>query len=807
MVLIVRWLFVFSVFGLMAQTGNNNWKYVGPKSNIYQYKGLFTSVWADEENLNNVLAGSSCGGLFATYNALNDQPIWENITDNLPYMNFGISGIVVKKNTNNKTIYISTNTGGGILTQGFGNGIFYTIDGGLHWQQIGPKGKTDSDFPLCKIIANPENQDQMVAFNQRDFFITEDAWKTFVTIKLPFHKDEEKEEITDAEYAPFEDGKIYVTTKVYSKNKAQLFVSNDHGNNWKDITPSDVACERIAIGTIRNPKFKGKFYITSGNKDIVIKYYNGLVFSPPLNTIPVRHLGASSFWCLQLKVNSVDTSVMYLSLTETSVSNDGGKSFRKIGFYNGANTHADIRDMILPKCTITGKYDRLILANDGGISVSNNFDGASNLAFRSLNGIGLSANQFWGIDVLQSDSLYIAGGTQDNGGFFIKEHKEGNNLFVCGDGYYGLVLNDSIALVLGNPPNFLSYNINNGSGGYITIPDPNCEARRPLLLKDSFIYIGYHDLWRVKTKEFVRTNSGFKNISNLPKKTDSIYGIQNRELKVVCISKSNKALLAYTNPNWNTEKNEGKLYYCNNLLGKNPEYIDISPIAGNKYVSLCRWWQVESIIADEQSENTFYMVYKDVNNSENSDVYKFIYYPDSNKAELTMINYNLKRIGFNKLKVDKQTNTLYLASNDGIYYLKLNGEDTTWKSLNFFPKVIVSDIVFNYYTNSIYVATFGRGIWGSQILSMNSIIHRISRSKIEVEPVKVDGITTIAGHKKYQINSKLIITKNSKIELKRKAKLILKEKNKVVDENNNPINLEDHVTLQKGAQIVYLSDK
>ncbi|MDZ4666189.1 MAG: hypothetical protein SGJ15_15030 [Bacteroidota bacterium] len=792
------------VFKLHSQFIPSKWTYVGPKSNSYQFKGLFLAVWADEKDLNNVMAGSQCSGLFYTQNALSENPIWKNITDNLPYMNYGVSGIVVKGNTSNRNIYISTATGGGLVVKNFGNGILHTINGGEGWEHVGPGKKNDFDFPLLGLNANADDQDQMAAFDHKTLYLTNDSWQTFYSPKLPFHNDVDNIEITEVEYAPHEKGVIYVCTRTYLKNKSQLFVTRDGGNTWKDLTPPEIACERIAMATINDATYKGKFYVTSGNSEICVHYYNGAEFSKALNAYPVSHMGASSYWCLDLKVNQVDTSVIYLSLTETSISYDGGKNFLKIGYYNGANTHADVRDMYLAKSKPHGAGDGLFLANDGGISLTNSLFGTPKIPFRSLNGTGLDANMFWGIDVLQSDSLFIAGGAQDNGGFFIKENRETNNLGNCGDGYYGLVLNDSMAMNLGNPPIVMLHNINRNSNSYVPIADNYSESRRPLILKDSFVYIGYHDIWRARVKDIVANKFEFKNVSHIVDVKDENNNLKNREIKAMCISSFNSALVGYAVPQFNTATNSGKLFYCPNVLSKKPEHIDISALCANSKIELCRWWNVESIVADEFHENKFYMIYKDPFDQKISEVFEFTYYPDSNKAELKEITYGLKKIGFNKLKLDEHSGVLYLAANDGVYCLNTIREDTIWRSLNFFPKALVSDIVLNYQTNTIYAATFGRGILSSSIPSFNNCDVKIRKSIIEKDFAKVDGKLTVFRKKRYTIKSKLIITKGSKIELKKDAKLILSSKDRVVDENNVKTDIEQFVTKHKTAQIVYL---
>jgi hypothetical protein len=103
----------------------------------------------------------------------------------------------------------------------------------------------------------------------------------------------------------------------------------------------------------------------------------------------------------------------------------------------------------------------------------------------------------------------------------------------------------------------------------------------------------------------------------------------------------------------------------------------------------------------------------------------------------------------------------------------------------------------------MYAATFGRGIWSSEIPSFSSINITIGKSRVEPDLVKVDGKLTVLKGRKYIINSKLVITKGSKIELRKGAKLILSSKERVVNEQNKKVSIEQFVIKHKTAQIIY----
>jgi len=802
-------LFIFQFIIVTAYVFGQSpvWQYLGPKTNHYQYKGLFQSVWADKTNLNLVLAGSHTGGLFLTENALSEIPQWRNITDNLPGMNYGVSGIVVQPGTNNQTIYISTYTGGGLLTSGFGIGLMVTYNGGNSWQRVGPDenyaGKKTGRFPLQSMACNTQNVNEMATWFQKDLYLTNNAWKSFRKVSLPFHADADKTEIADVEYAPFEPGKMYIATRTNNQDRSQLFLSEDYGNTWKDITPKDVIYQRIEVATINNPEFKGKYYIAYGNTDVHIKYFNGKTFSEILNSYFVKHLAAKTYWYLNFDVNEVDTSVMYISMTETSRSVDGGKTFKKIGTYNGPNTHADVRATFLAVSTPEGKNDKIFLANDGGISLSHDFNATDNVFFRNLNGNGLYANQFWGIEVLQSEKLFVSGGTQDNGAFFIKDNFESNNVHSCGDAYSGLPLNDSLAISLCFPPLTLLHNTNKNSNVRITINDPYCDARRPLFSKDSFVYIAYHDIWRAKIKDIERNKLEFENISQIPTFTVEGNNIPNKACKSFAISPFNSALLVYQSPNWERTQNNGKLYYCDNLFAKKKSFQDITSINNTSRAEINRWYQMESITADATNKHTFYYIAKDEFDATNCEIIKFTYLPDSNKAIVKEIKYNLSKNGYNKLLIDPLTNVLYLAANDGLYTLNITAGDTVWKNHHFFPRVQVSDLAFNFLTNTLYVATYGRGIYFAGIPNYGTIHKRFKRSNSLNTINKVDGIWELAARRQLKVSGKVIICSSGKIVLGRNSKLIIDKGTQWVNEFNQPINPEQFIEKRKKAHVVF----
>ncbi len=78
------------------------------------------------------------------------------------------------------------------------------------------------------------------------------------------------------------------------------------------------------------------------------------------------------------------------------------------------------------------------------------------------------------------------------------------------------------------------------------------------------------------------------------------------------------------------------------------------------------------------------------------------------------ISYNLPNIPVNCIKTVPGSGNVLIATDLGVYIL--NAGTTNWISQSAgLPNVIISDIEFNPALNKIYAATFGRGIWETDL--------------------------------------------------------------------------------------------
>jgi hypothetical protein len=78
------------------------------------------------------------------------------------------------------------------------------------------------------------------------------------------------------------------------------------------------------------------------------------------------------------------------------------------------------------------------------------------------------------------------------------------------------------------------------------------------------------------------------------------------------------------------------------------------------------------------------------------------------------ISYNLGNFPVNAVKFVWESNSILIGTDAGVFLLR-EGQGTWEDQSNGLPNVIVSDIEINEAANKIYVSTFGRGIWSSDL--------------------------------------------------------------------------------------------
>jgi Secretion system C-terminal sorting domain len=115
-------------------------------------------------------------------------------------------------------------------------------------------------------------------------------------------------------------------------------------------------------------------------------------------------------------------------------------------------------------------------------------------------------------------------------------------------------------------------------------------------------------------------------------------------------------------------------------------------------------------------------------------------------ATWTNISYNLPNIPVNTVVLHKGSakNVIYIGTDAGVYYT-YDGA-TTWELFsNMLPNVIVSELEIHADSNKIFAATFGRGIWMSDLADVNVGVQKnpLSNINFKLYPNKNNGTFNI----------------------------------------------------------------
>lgn len=137
----------------------------------------------------------------------------------------------------------------------------------------------------------------------------------------------------------------------------------------------------------------------------------------------------------------------------------------------------------------------------------------------------------------------------------------------------------------------------------------------------------------------------------------------------------------------------------------------------------------------------------------------------------TNISFNIPNIPVNCIKSIPETNDLMIATDLGIW--KLTGGSNIWTNESAgLPNVITTDIEFNSAKNKIYISTFGRGVWATDLDIYNSTEFNTNKNLgINLFPTVNNGSFTISGYGKnnleleiYDVNGKVVSSQFINIE-------------------------------------------
>jgi len=763
------------------------WNYIGPGELNSHNKGIVVSLYIDPSDINKIYAGTNASGLFKTTDGgLN----WTNVTDVIGIPASGVRDIAVDPG-NTDVKYIAM----GNFVNNYSNGIFKTSDDCQTWEQVlefQPKERLESRG----IAVDPYDHSYVFAlvdgmvYRGKEFGTN---WEIiFDDLEFdPDHWDKIKN-LVDIEFKPDSPGTLFICSQgiVSTANpnhlmSAELWITH----NSKEPLPENVIWQRIENGF---PEYVTRFNIepSSNPQMIYIGYslgytaYTGEFFLctatyPNYDTTQVFSVATTNsygdafsglgYHMLDMEiVPSYPYNIMCLggyNLEILNLTNFGYSSYL-VNASPQPDFHVDQR--VLNTVSYQGT-NYVYCGNDGGVSRYN----LNTSEMESLNGTGLYNNEFFGIGKSERLPEFIIGGAQDNG---IIGNGSGNfEPVVLGDGYRVIIdpIESNIVYVTANGGNkaiYKSYNFGlSYTSSHTGIPSSergNGFGNGPLLMSpfnNNDLYIAYSEVW--KTTNAAASWQQFTDFHN-------DYNVTNK-VRSVAVTEANEEVMyvAYHDPVFQSEV-QSKLFKTtdNGITWEDLTSVLNDPILGTPI----KWTGISDIFISPFDENSVWISFNGFYVDQNGNSYYRVIESDDGFDSWIDISANLPSLPINDLDGIAINNEIkVLAANDLGLFL-YDDQENQWENIsNGIPPTVIRDIEVNY-SGNISVATFGRGIWKTDIpcdLATENIT--ISENKEWSQNRFISGTITVDPGVTLTIKNTVGFTNNAKIIVKPTASLIL----------------------------------
>jgi photosystem II stability/assembly factor-like uncharacterized protein len=325
------------------------------------------------------------------------------------YGAWSIASVVIDPNNTN-VVWIGTGEYNSQRAIGYGDGVYRSEDGGKSFKNMGLK-KSEH---IGRIVIDPRNSHAYVAAQgplwgpggDRGLYKTIDNGKTWNKI-LDIS---ENTGITDIVMDPRNPDILYaasyqrrrrVFTLINGGPESAIYRSTDAGATWTKCKNGLPKCDMGRIGLTISPANPDVIYAiieAAGDAGGVFRSIDRGVTWERRN----KYISTSPQYYNRLIADPKDEDKVYSLDTYTMVTEDGGKSWRRIG---NKNRHVDDHAMwIDPNDT-----KHFIIGGDGGVYET--WDNAKNWHFKA----NLPITQFYRVSVDNSlPFYYVYGGTQDN---------------------------------------------------------------------------------------------------------------------------------------------------------------------------------------------------------------------------------------------------------------------------------------------------------------------------------------------------------------------------------------------------------
>lgn len=673
------------------------WTNLGPNSSTGGYAGIgrINCIAFDPTNASVIYVGSAGGGVWKTTNG---GTSWTPLTDLAA--NTGTSSILVDPASPN-TIYLAT--GDGDARDSPSLGVLKSTDGGATWATTGLNWLSSDLRYIRKLVKNPAGR--IIAATSIGIWYTDDAgttWTQSPTATGSFY---------DAEFQPGSTGTFYATA--VSGTTAQIFRSTDNGTTWA-LIHSLASSNRCAIAvSAANANFVAAVYSKSSDSGFNGFYSSingGTTWTVKATTPNLlgwnatgNDAGGQGWYDLALAVDPTNANTIYLGGVNTWKSTNGGTNWTINTMWTTSGAvpvvHADKHALEFQNNTT------LFQGNDGGIYKSTN--GGTSWADLSN---GMAISQLYRLGGAQTSAVVI-GGLQDNGTklrsatgtWSDKIGGDGmdcainpsNANYMYGELYYGDIYRSSNAGVTWSSIKPSRAVAGTETGGWVT----------PFALAPSTpatLYLGYKNLYK-------STNNGTK--------WTKLNTGQTSNIRFVAVAPTSANTVYFSV--------DADLATGNRLFKTTTGAAPFTTLTNPTNVGRIAWITIDNTNANNiwvtvTGYNAGLKVFKSTNGG----------------TSWTNISGTLPNMPANCITYSNGSNGgLYLGMDVGVYYRDNTMSD--WILFNAgLPNVEISDLEIQYSLGKVRAATFGRGVWESDLYGTTPFVAPEIASKFNDQQLK-----------------------------------------------------------------------
>ncbi len=651
-----------------ATSATGNWTPMGPfGSPINGDAGRLTFIRFMPGDLNTIFVGTGAGGLWVSTDAgIN----WSTNTNSLAVL--GCSDLAIDP-VNTNIMYLAT----GDVDAGdtYSTGILKSIDGGITWNTTGISWPVSNGRRIGRLLLNPLRPNSLFAATSQGLYRTNNGGTTWTLLKIGNFK--------DMEYKPGD------TSTVYGVTSGSLFRSTTGGNTPASFTQitSGLTTSGVRFSLAVTPADPNYVYIlnsasNNGYGGVFRSINSGTNFTLMSTTPNIfgwdpsgSDSGGQGWYDIAIGVSPTNKDEITCGGVNTWKSLDGGVNWTLNTHWYGGGApyvHADLHAVEYISGTTC------YLGHDGGISRTT--DGG--VSWTTING-QMDIAQSYRIGQSTTTANYVLSGHQDNGtnllnGTTWREVYGGDGADCFVDRTNNNVLVESY--VNGD------FNLSNNGGlswTGITSGITGSAAWIAPIIQSPHVantyYCGYQQVFRTTNKGTSWTQMG------------TISGGGGQILYLAAAPSNSLVLYAATS---------GNLYKTINA-GVNWTQITTGLPVGSA--------QITRVAVDNTDANNIFVTFSGYSATNK------VFASTDGGLNYTNISTGLPNLPVNCIIYSNNLNdAIYVGTDVGVYYR--DGSMTSWTPfMTGLPNVVVNDFEIFYPTSKIRAATYGRGVWQSDL--------------------------------------------------------------------------------------------